>query len=275
MIVSIFITAMSVNLIRAYVRNMLSNLQEGRQKSITGQEMVRAIERLSNELRDMFPDVAFPVTKAGEKILPFSPKKIWTKYPPVFLRSEEEIIFGLHLGDGYSGNVPNENELISVVEHIKSFMKNRGWYVFNWETQSRGETLRIEIYPDVTGGVEVEGDHLYHLTDKKNLSSILSKGLTPSTSKDPNRGYGQRVYLFSDKGLLDQQIKQNKDAHSDSGGWNSKLTSTPDMSVVVIDSKKLRRNTKLRRDPEFGGDKGAIYTFTHVPPEAIDHVYDV
>lgn len=266
---------MSVNLIRSYVRCMLSNLQEGRQKSITGQEMVKAIERLSDELRDAFPDVALPITRAGESILPFSPKKVWTKHPPILLRSEEEIIFGLHLGDGYSGDVPSAGELSPVIEYVKSYMKNRGWYVFNWETQARGETLKLEIYPEVMEEMENESDYLYHLTDKKNLSSILSRGLTPSLSKDSNRGYGPRVYLFSDKNLLAQQIEQNKEAHGSASGWNPKLTSTLDMSVVVIDPSKLRRNTKLRRDPEFGGDKGAVYTFTHIPPEAIDHVYDV
>lgn len=117
---------MSTNLIRAYVRQVLSNLQEGRQKAITDQQMVGAIERLSDELRNVFPDVAFPVTRAGENILPFSPKKIWTKHPPIFLKSKEEILFGLHLGDGYSGKIPSESELLPVVEHVKSYMKNRG-----------------------------------------------------------------------------------------------------------------------------------------------------
>lgn len=267
---------MSVNLIRSYVRSVLSNLQEGRQKSITGQEMVRAIERLSDELRDAFPGVAFPVTRAGENILPFSLKKLWAKHPSVLVRGGgDEIIFGLHLGDGYSGDVPEERDLLPVVEHIKSYMKGRGWYVFNWSTQARGETLKIEIYPDVMEEIEKPSDYLYHLTDKKNIPSIMSKGLFPSTSKTPDRGYGSRVYLFSDKNLLAQQIEQNKDAHGPGGSWNSQLTSTPQMSVVVVDSNKLRKNTKLRRDPEFGGDRGAVYTFTHVPPEAIDHVYDV
>lgn len=257
------------------MRKILSNLQEGRQKSITGQEMVRAIERLSGELRDAFPDVAFPVTRAGQDILPFSLKKLWTKHPSILVRGGgEEIIFGLHLGDGKSGNIPSEQELLPVVEHIKSYMKGRGWYVFNWGTQAMGETLKIEIYPDVMEEIERQGDYLYHLTDKKNVPSVMSKGLFPSTSKNSDRGYGPRVYLFSDKNLLAQQIEQNKNAH-DGDSWNPQLTSTPQMSVVVVDANKLRRNTKLRRDPEFGGERGAVYTFTHVPPEAIDHVYDV
>lgn len=67
--------------------------------------------------------------------------------------------------------------------------------------------------------------------------------------------------------------KQNIEAHKENGGgWNPTLTKTLDMSVVVIDKDKLKKGTKLYRDPEFGSTTGAYYTFTHIPKEAISQI---
>lgn len=265
---------MSVNLIKSYVRYFLSNLQEGPQKSISGQEMVEIIEKLSDDLRNAFPDVAFPVTRAGRNILPFSLKQIWTMHPPIYFE-DDEIIFGMHLGNGYTGEIPDENDLMPVMHYMTRVFGSHGWYVHNWEITSRGETLKVNVFPEFTEEMSETPFYLYHLTDKKNLKSILSNGLTPSKSKNPGRNYNPRVYLFADENLLKQQIKQNIEAHHENGIWHSKLTSTLDMAVVVIDPSKLKQGTRFHRDPEFSGDQGAVYTFTHIPPGAIDHTYEV
>jgi hypothetical protein len=50
---------MSVNLIKAYVKNILISLNEGVEASVTAKEMVDAINILPDVLRSKFPDMAY------------------------------------------------------------------------------------------------------------------------------------------------------------------------------------------------------------------------
>jgi hypothetical protein len=265
---------MSVNLIKAYVKNILIALNEGVEASVTAKEMVDAINVLPDVLRNKFPDVAYPVTRGGREILPFDLMKIWAKKSEIVVMSGgDNIIFGLHLGNSFDDLLPTEDELALVTDEISRYVSHLGWYVYDSDLAARGEVLKVEIYPEVTERIEAS-EELYHLTDTSNVGSIMKNGILPSRSKVAGRRYGDRVYMFSNKELLDQQIEQNREAH-ESPGWFPKLTAGTDVSIIVVDSEALDGNVELLRDPEFSGDRGAVYTRSRVPVEAIKRVIKV
>lgn len=250
-----------MNTLKQYIRE---TLLEGRTQPLPGDKMTSILSRLPQTLRDQFPSLGHPVTRGGETIQPFALKSLWTKQPPIVVQGEDEIIFGLHLGDSSRGLLPTEEEIKDVTQFMKDWLKKRGWYLHNSSLSARGETLRADIFPDTTEAINKTPTHLYHLTDRNSLHSILSQGLIPRGNT-----YSPRVYLFSDLNLLKNQADRNKAAHADPNGWDKPLTQTPDTVILQIDPSKLRRGTVLRRDPEFGGDTNALYTLTHIPPDAI------
>jgi len=261
-------------LIESIIYDVFTKLLEGRQNTISTDEIKNSIEKLPNELRKQFYNkkyVTYVTVRAGEEIFPFDLKKIWAKHPEIY-KHGDGFSFGLHLGNAFEEKLPTQNEIEEVIDYIKQYMKNRGWFVFSWSLSGRGETLQIEIMPEKTDQLKDVPAVLYHLTDTINIPSIEKKGLKPKSSSKQERTYGNRVYLFSNEELLKQQIEQNIEAHKEDGFWNPKLTKTLDMSVIALDANKLKKGTKLYRDPEFGGAPGAYYTFTDIPKEAISQI---
>ncbi len=250
------------------LETLITYLLENRQDTISDEEIKNSIKRLPDELRKQFPAIDYVTRRGGELILPFELKKIWVKHPKI-LKVKDSFYFGLHLGNSFEEKIPSEEETKRVVEFIKEYIKNRGWHVFSWSITGRGETLQVEILPEKTEQLKDVPDVLYHLTDTANIPSIKRKGLKPRASFKQERSYSPRIYLFSDKELLEQQVEQNIKAHEEDGIWHPKLTKTLDMSIVTIDTKKLKKGTKFYRDPEFGGVAGAYYTFTDIPKESI------
>jgi ribosomal protein L21E len=108
---------------------------------------------------------------------------------------------------------------------------------------------------------------MYHLTDVAAVESIKRSGLTPRGSV--SRGYPPRVYLFTNVVDLNEQIENNIEAWEPGLSWNDQLTKSPDMVVIEIDPGALRKGTKFEVDPEYSGSTGAVYTKSHIPPEAI------
>lgn len=259
------------NLLESIMDDVFIKLLEGRQNTISVDEIQNSIKRLPNLLRNEFPNVSYVTIRAGKEILPFTLTKIWQIHPEIY-KHGDSFSFGLHLGNSFEEKLPTQNEIKEVVDYIKQYMKNRGWFVFSWSLSGRGETLQIEIMPEKTDQLKDVPTVLYHLTDTINIPSIEKKGLKPKSSSKQERTYGNRVYLFSNEELLKQQIEQNIEAHKEDGFWNPKLTKTLDMSVIVLDANKLKKGTKLYRDPEFGGAPGAYYTFTDIPKEAISQI---
>ena len=249
------------------VATTLVSLFAGRAKSISDEEMKKAIERLQDDLRRKFPNVGFAV-KSGTTIQPFTLRKTFAIHPKI-VDTGNSWMFSLSLGDYYDKEkMPTEEEVAAVVKYIDhTYMKRRGWYVSNHNVS--GGKLVLEIMPEGANRLTDVPATVYHLTDTQNVPKISSQGLKPKGSDDPDRKYTARVYVFTSLDLLEEQIKQNIDAHEDSFSWHPKLTKTLDMSVVEIDTSKLRQGTKFYRDPEFSGNEGAYYTYTHIPPEAI------
>jgi RNA:NAD 2'-phosphotransferase (TPT1/KptA family) len=259
-------------MIREIIREFLLHEVRG---SISNEEMIRVVEKLPSFLRSIHPDVGYEVTRGTKKLLPFTLVKSYTNKPEIF-SDGDSVSFSIHLGDGYANLLPTADQIKAVNLTISDFFRKRQWYLHSSRISGYGGDLSIEVMPEKTDIVHPE-NVLYHLTDKKNLSSIMKKGLVPKISKTPNeRMYGPRVYLFTSRQELDEQIDQNKEAHLSSGySWYPKLTETSDVVVLVIDTKKLRKGTKLQRDPEFGGSTGAVFTKSHVPPESIIDVESV
>lgn len=253
------------------LETLITYLLENRQDTISDKEIKNSIKRLPDELRKKFPEIDYITLRGGKPILPFELKKIWVKHPEI-LKDKDSFHFGIHLGNSFEEKLPSEEETKRIVEFIKEYIKNRGWHVFSWNFTGRGETLQVEILPEKTEQLKIVPDVLYHLTDTANIPSIKRNGLKPRASFKQERSYSPRIYLFSDKELLEQQIKQNIEAHKEGGIWNPKLTKTLDMSIVVVNTEKLKKGIKFYRDPEFGGSLGAYYTFSDIPKESISNI---
>jgi hypothetical protein len=257
---------MTHSLLRSLIREFMLHEVRG---SISSEEMIRAVRKLPSLLREAHPEVGYAVKRGTNIMLPFTLVKTYVKLPEVF-SDGDSVNFSIHLGDGYSNLLPTSEQIEAVKLTISDFFRKREWYVHSAKVSGYGDNLSISAMPEKTDLVNPNG-MLYHLTDKKNLSSIMKKGLVPRVSKTPGeRMYGPRVYLFTSRQELDEQIDQNKEAHLSSGySWNPKLTETSDTVVLVIDPSKLRKGTKLQRDPEFSGSTGAVFTKSHLPPECI------
>jgi len=242
--------------------------------SASSKDIVTAINILPDILRNKFPDVGYSVTRGGHEILPFDLRKIWAnKNEIVVMSGGDNIIFGLHLGNSFDELLPTDEELTLVADEVSHYVSDMGWYLYDSELAARGEVLKVEIYPEVTERIQAS-DELYHLTDTANVESILKNGILPSRSKVSSRRYGDRVYLFTSKELLDQQIEQNREAH-ENPGWFPKLTASPDVSVIVVDAGALGEDVEFLRDPEFSGDRGAVYIRSQIPVEAIKRVIKI
>jgi len=233
--------------------------------SIPTDVMMGVVGRLPDILRDQFPSVGHAVVRGGKEIRPFDLVQQFVKYPPVFSLGEE-VRFALHLGDGYLSLLPSDSDVLSVIRFISGWLGKRGWYIYKTGRQSMGEMLTISILP-IENAYVSPGKVMYHLTDVAAVESIKRSGLTPRGSV--SRGYPPRVYLFTNVDELNDQIKNNIEAWEPGLSWNDKLTKSPDMVVIEIDPGALRKGTKFEVDPEYSGSTGAVYTKSHIPPEAI------
>ena len=245
---------------RAELRGLVLNEVRG---SISTETMLKVLERLPAFLRSALPHVGSPVIRGGVQISVFDPVQQFVKYPPIFRRGPE-ISFGLHLGDGFRGLVPSEDELREIRAVISDWAGARGWYVAGFGTGDGGGRADVVLLPRDNPRVEPSGP-MFHITDSTSLPSILARGLRPKRSE--TRGYEPRVYVFANRQAVEGAIQDNAEAWS--LGWNAKLTSTPDIVVLELDPTLFRKGTKFELDPEYDEDYGALFTKSHIPPEAI------
>jgi len=250
-----------------------SILQEAKAKSISNSEMNTAIERLPGILQKEFPNIGYKIKRGRNLIEPFTLLKTYAIKPEI-ISYGDSYIFAISLGDYYDPEkMPSKAEAEAVAKYVNDiYMKRRGWYVSTHKVS--GGKLLFTIMPEGANQLKSTPSKLFHITDTKNTQKISSQGLKPRASSSPDRRYTSRVYIFTDPDLVQEQIKQNIEAHS-TEYWFPKLTDTLDVSVVEIDTNKLRKGTKFYKDPEFSGYEGAYYTYTHIPPEAISAIRKV
>jgi len=173
---------------------------------------------------------------------------------------------------------PKNDERLAT--RVDKFARPRGWYVqshhraLDFEDDQR---LRILLNPSKPAQGKAHGKLLYHMTDTANVAGIKKRGLIPSKAKAhlvKGRRYDPRVFLFSRKKALDGMLAQNDAVHAGGAEGFPTMTKTDQVSVIVIDPTQLRQGTKLYKDPEFALSGGeAVWTPTHIPPEAIVRSY--
>lgn len=172
----------------------------------------------------------------------------------------------------------------TISDQVNAWARKRGWYVQShrrpdaFDTDVKGKDwIAITLNPSKPAQGKAFRKYLYHMTDTANLASIKKRGLIPSKAKAhlvKGRRYDPRVFLFSKKSSLDSMLHQNDAVHAGADVMFPAMTKTDNVSVLVIDPSKLRQGTKLYKDPEFALSGGeAVWTPTHIPPEAIVRSY--
>lgn len=147
---------------------------------------------------------------------------------------------------------------------------------------SHTEALYVELQPYYPRGYDTPMSlinkgkpYAYHLTDQRNVGSIQSKGLVPRSSTDQERSehtfqYPNRIYLFTKRQDVSRAIRDFvPNSHDDDRGMF--LTKTPDVSILMVDLTEVDSRTKFYEDPAYPSD-GAVFTYTHIPSDAIVRV---
>lgn len=257
--------------IRQEIRSQIKKIIKEVRGSVDADIMINVINRLPDALRAQFPEIGYTVIQGGKEIRPFDLVQTLVRYPSVY-KIGNEINFGMHLGDSYRNLLPTREEIAQATQFISHWLGRRGWYIMFSNTQNYGQVLTISALPKHNEIVSTD-DVLYHMTDLINVDKIKKQGLVPRGSIE--RGFPPRIYLFTNRKDLEEQLLNNKEAWEDSSSWHPKLTKTPDVVVIEIDKNALRKGTKFEIDPEFYGSKGHIYTRSHIPPEAIIRITKV
>lgn len=243
---------------------------ETRVQALPGKLMLRAVrERLPQELRGKFPTVGVQAVYGGENKQPFD---------VLDAQLDDSVVVRLHIGlpDGtVAASQPKVD--LGIVPAIREFAAKRGWILAGYRNSLSFSPQHFgfdfSLFPDRQDPMKEMPFYLYHVTDTKNVESIRREGLKPRQMMSKNRNYPGRVYLFSDTSLMRDMIQMSIDAHDAiariGSSFYKPLTKTPDISIIKVNTNKLRRGTKFFIDPEFDGNPGAVYTYTHIPPEAI------
>lgn len=245
---------------------------ETRVSALPAKVMIRALEeRLPTELQARFPGVGVVAQYGPETIKPFSVLETSRPYDGTVLMVTMHI--GLKPDPTYRSQHGFDNKPIADV--IRGFAAKRGWILHDVRNlpdyHPEYFAIKFVLMPDKAQQPERIPVYLYHITDVQNVSRIKREGLKPMAKVSKGRNYPGRVYVFLRRDLMERIIEQNAEAHNGNDGYQ-KLTKTPHVAVLTIDSDKLRPNTKFYIDPEFDGDSDAAYTYTHIPPEAITFV---
>lgn len=141
----------------------------------------------------------------------------------------------------------------------KGFYEKRGYYLGNDEVNQ--SVIRIIAHANYDEEMTGVGEYIYHITDKKNLTSIKKTGLKPHNgnkiAKDLPRVYVTKTLQSADK--IFQLLSE----------WE--VYNLPNMKkkvLLAIDTSKLRKGTKFYTDLNFKPD--GCWTYTHIPADAIE-----
>jgi hypothetical protein len=243
---------------------------ETRVRALPAKVMTKALQdRLPAELRARFPDLGVVAQYGPRTVEPFS--VVDTSRPH---DNETALMVFMHVGVNPDPTYRNQHEFDSkpAADVIRGFAAKRGWILHSVRNMAdyspQHFQLKLMMMPDKAHQPDHVPVYLYHITDVQNVSRIKREGLKPMAKVSKGRNYPGRVYVFLRRELMEEMLEFNAEAHS-GGEGHQKLTKTPHVAVLTIDSEKLRPNTKFFVDPEFDGNPDAVYTYTHIPPEAI------
>jgi len=191
--------------------------------------------------------------------------------------NERAIADGVHYDEnGPLVNVYTGTFFLDDLDLFKNFhaflektVKGWGWYVLRANLpQQEGKPYSVDLAPNYGTLVEDVPPKLYHLALKEDLPSIRRKGLIPMKGREHGvtvRGYPDRVYFARSMNVV-------YDLHEGFLGRNYEEEGK--YAVITIDTHKLRRGTKFYDDPEMPQGY-SMWTYTHVPKEAILEVRDM
>ena len=137
----------------------------------------------------------------------------------------------------------------SILPKLNYYFKKYGW--FNSRVDNN-EYLYEKKFDEVIKAFQLleYTSKLYHITEKKNESNILKKGLRIKTATNQN-GYmnGERIYLF---------LNEPSDIEM--------LMLSPRNILIEVDITKLPETYEFYFDPRM---KNALYCYENIPQQAI------
>lgn len=128
--------------------------------------------------------------------------------------------------------------------------------------------LEPKYTTDISKEIKNNGGHVYHITNKKNLNSIMNTGLRPRVGKTPKHGgyryFVERVYLIGDNKTRQETVDNIKNVMR-----NKQMSD----DYVILDIDISKHNIGLWED---GASSNAydVYTYEAIPPALIVRVVD-
>ena len=163
-------------------------------------------------------------------------------------------------------------------EDIREFMSNvvekYGWFVL--QVRKDGLWFYVDISPNYTERLKSIPPYLYHVTPEYNLQKILKKGLIPtSRAQQDNRFFPNRVYLFSNQEVAEKVAASWRMSYAMNRYYGVEPNSSRgenEFVVLRIATSLADRGTKFYSDPEFLSRGIAYWTYSRIPPQAIQVV---
>ena len=230
------------------------NYKERLYETLTSHSKESLVKRLISLLSEFILDFDIDGAKNIDKgIFAF----LISKDCPIFAEDDKEFLSSFELSDC---------ELSDKIYDILEFYKYYITYIEEYKSENEdGYILEIESYftEDARATIKENGNILYHITESRNVSDILKKGLIPKTGKRIYQGgyryFPERVYLIGHN----SDIVANTESVIDDKEFEKRGIQ---YTILKIDLGK--HNISLWYDDASDG-KYNVYTLEAIPPSLI------
>lgn len=169
-------------------------------------------------------------------------------------------------------NYDNKLKKTKEAEKLQDIIEFFNYYISNITYSDFGAYYCICLEPkyttDISNEIKKNWGHVYHVTNKKNLNSIMKTDLRPRVGKTPKHGgyryFVEHVYLIGDNKTKQKTLKDIKNVLSD------KQISK---NYVILDIDISKHNIGLWEDGASSGTYD-VYTYEAIPPALMVGVVD-
>ena len=235
------------------------NYKEHLYETLTSHSKKSLVNRLIDLLREFILDFNIDSAKNLDKgIFAF----LISKDCPIFGEDNKDFLSSFELSDcelsdKIYGILEFYKYYITFIEEYKS--ENEDGYIL------KGYILEIESYftEDARATIKENGNILYHITESRNVSDILKKGLIPKTGKRIYQGgyryFPERVYLIGHNSDIVANIESVID---------DKEFEKRGIQYTILKINLGKHNISLWYDDASDG-KYNVYTLEAIPPSLI------
>lgn len=176
--------------------------------------------------------------------------------------------------DYFNINIPKKysdrSDFDEFIALIDKAAKNRGWFLHSYNFRGLSRVHAI-FHPNYGLLINRVPQFVYHITNTSNSDSIMKRGLIPREKDNEGRKLPPRIYLYLDKddlvAIANNWMMQN--AVANYYGVEASNRGSESFALLAVDTTKLK-GAKFYRDPEFQGNRKAVWTYSPIPASAID-----